>query len=143
MSLLLNYESAVINTTGNKKASLPLTARSGMGYGLPHCWQQQQQHRPQKSIWPQAAAQATDIRVSSGGNTDQEHQHLSGCSTDHENYTPPPPRGSTNRMVSVVCVASGGHVAVHSPAATGDLAGLCGLFLSPEVLLMSLTNSTP
>lgn len=82
MSLLLNYESAVINTTENKKASLPLTARGGMDYGLPHCFEQQQ-HRPQKSIWPQAAARATDIHMSSGGTTDREHQHLSGRSMGH------------------------------------------------------------
>lgn len=57
-----------------EKASLPITARGRLVYRFPHgLWQQ---HGPQKSIWPQAAAQASVILMSSGGDTDHEHHVL-------------------------------------------------------------------
>lgn len=78
MSLFLNSESVVINTTANI-ASSPLTVSRSTDHGLPQgLWPQHGllgQYRSWTSTQSSAASRATDTIIALGGNAGQGHQH--------------------------------------------------------------------
>lgn len=72
VSLILNYESAVIHTIA-KEAFLLFLVSDSMDHELPHGFQQQCE--PWTSAWLLEAAWTTDLSMVSSGSTDHENEH--------------------------------------------------------------------
>ena len=71
MSLFLNYESEVIDTTA-KEASMPCSGSESMGHRLMHgFWQQ---HGQRTCMWLPTGAQTMETITAFDSNIEQRHQ---------------------------------------------------------------------